>query len=171
MSFNYFTFKALLCGPLGFEDFMRPDWMKMVLTWPDKREGCFKLDLFEALVHAVDNELSEESERRNRIDNESNRYVLRGRDTPDRFPPFLTKEIYPMSSSLSAQQSPSDRDSTVKGNNLLPLCANPFHLEKIPFCREAKQFCQSCLSQYDAPGKRVCIGKTSSIRTPMVPLP
>jgi len=34
---------AVLCGPLGFEDFYRTDWMTMVVDWPDKRLGCFRM--------------------------------------------------------------------------------------------------------------------------------
>ena len=45
--------RALLCGPLGFENFMRPDWMKMVLTWQDKKDGCFKVDYMEAIMEGL----------------------------------------------------------------------------------------------------------------------
>lgn len=39
---DLFLEQTVLCGPLGFEDFMRQDWMDMVLSWPDRRLGCFK---------------------------------------------------------------------------------------------------------------------------------
>ena len=55
----YFFLTAVLCGPLGFEDFMRPDWMAMVLSWPDKRLGCFKNNDYKTLTELL-NEVHEE---------------------------------------------------------------------------------------------------------------
>ena len=33
----------MVCGVLGFEDFMRTDWMRMVLGWV-RPNGCFSLN-------------------------------------------------------------------------------------------------------------------------------
>lgn len=46
----------MLCGPLGYEDFMRPDWIKMVMAWPDKRLGCFRSDLYKELQEILQEE-------------------------------------------------------------------------------------------------------------------
>ncbi|XP_071180853.1 UPF0764 protein C16orf89 homolog [Mytilus edulis] len=39
---DLFLEQSVLCGSLGFEDFFRSDWIKMTLTWPDKKDGCMK---------------------------------------------------------------------------------------------------------------------------------
>jgi hypothetical protein len=57
-AFLYST--AVLCGPLGFEDFMRPDWMEMVLSWPDKRLGCFKTNPYKALSYLLNQSAKED---------------------------------------------------------------------------------------------------------------
>ncbi|XP_064613466.1 UPF0764 protein C16orf89 homolog [Liolophura sinensis] len=41
---DLFMEQISLCGVLGFQNFMRSDWMKMVLKWPSS-EGCFTLQL------------------------------------------------------------------------------------------------------------------------------
>ncbi|XP_076452208.1 UPF0764 protein C16orf89 homolog [Babylonia areolata] len=40
---DLFLEQVLVCGTLGFENFMRSDWMRMVLTW-QKPTGCFSED-------------------------------------------------------------------------------------------------------------------------------
>lgn len=45
---DLFLEQSVLCGSLGFEDFMREDWINMALRWPDKQEGCFKMNLQQA---------------------------------------------------------------------------------------------------------------------------
>ncbi|KAH3886112.1 UPF0764 protein C16orf89 homolog [Dreissena polymorpha] len=47
---DLFLEQTVLCGPLGFENFYRSDWIRMVLSWPDKRLGCFR-------QHSVDDDL------------------------------------------------------------------------------------------------------------------
>ncbi|XP_061162327.1 UPF0764 protein C16orf89 homolog [Saccostrea echinata] len=42
---DLFLEQTVLCGPLGYESFMREDWMKMVLRWLDARVGCFRMTL------------------------------------------------------------------------------------------------------------------------------
>ncbi|OWF40274.1 UPF0764 protein C16orf89 homolog [Mizuhopecten yessoensis] len=39
---DLFLERVLLCGTLGYEDFLKEDWIKMTLQWPDSRTGCFK---------------------------------------------------------------------------------------------------------------------------------
>ncbi|XP_052802725.1 UPF0764 protein C16orf89 homolog [Mya arenaria] len=47
---DLFLEQTVLCGPLGFEDFYRPDWIQMVLGWPDKRLGCFRRPSFSSAL-------------------------------------------------------------------------------------------------------------------------
>lgn len=71
---DLFLEQTVLCGPLGFENFMRSDWMKMVLTWPDKKDGCFKLNLIEQIIdmqREKDAEAGLEVQRRNRFQDET----------------------------------------------------------------------------------------------------
>ncbi|XP_056008776.1 UPF0764 protein C16orf89 homolog isoform X2 [Ostrea edulis] len=46
-SFNrdLFLEQTVLCGPLGYENFMRRDWMEMTLRWLDTHFGCFRMTL------------------------------------------------------------------------------------------------------------------------------
>ena len=46
---DLFLEQSVLCGALGFEDFFRPDWIAMTLTWPDKKEGCMKMNMHDML--------------------------------------------------------------------------------------------------------------------------
>lgn len=48
---------------------MRPDWMKMILTWPDKKDGCFKFPIIEAILEDEEESklLSESHEKQRRI--------------------------------------------------------------------------------------------------------
>ncbi|XP_033749011.1 UPF0764 protein C16orf89 homolog [Pecten maximus] len=39
---DLFLERVLLCGTLGYEDFLKEDWIKMTLQWPDSKTGCFK---------------------------------------------------------------------------------------------------------------------------------
>ncbi|XP_060076294.1 UPF0764 protein C16orf89 homolog [Ylistrum balloti] len=39
---DLFLERVLLCGTLGNEDFLKKDWIKMTLQWPDTKTGCFK---------------------------------------------------------------------------------------------------------------------------------
>lgn len=45
---DLFLEQTVLCGTLGFEDFMRKDWIKMAVKWQDKKDGCFKMSLSRA---------------------------------------------------------------------------------------------------------------------------
>ncbi|KAL4223432.1 hypothetical protein ACF0H5_016903 [Mactra antiquata] len=47
---DLFLEQTVLCGSLGYEDFMRSDWIKMVLEWPDKRLGCFRNQFMKQLA-------------------------------------------------------------------------------------------------------------------------
>ncbi|XP_053375176.1 UPF0764 protein C16orf89 homolog isoform X2 [Mercenaria mercenaria] len=58
---DLFLEQTVLCGPLGFEDFMRPDWIKMVLSWPDKRLGCFRSNLYKTLTSIINSEKEKEN--------------------------------------------------------------------------------------------------------------
>ncbi|KAK3598322.1 hypothetical protein CHS0354_029232, partial [Potamilus streckersoni] len=49
-----------LCGSLGFVNFMNTDWIRMVLRWPDRREGCFKWNLNQ--VYEIDDEILQKLE-------------------------------------------------------------------------------------------------------------
>ncbi|XP_076434813.1 UPF0764 protein C16orf89 homolog [Babylonia areolata] len=40
---DLFLEQVMLCGSLGFENFLRTDWIRMVLTW-QKASGCFSMD-------------------------------------------------------------------------------------------------------------------------------
>lgn len=51
---DLFLEQTVLCGVLGFEDFMRPDWIKMVLSWPDKRLGCFRSNIYNTLNEMIE---------------------------------------------------------------------------------------------------------------------
>lgn len=43
MGQDLFLEQVVLCGSIGVENFMRPDWIKMILKW-QKSGGCFSLD-------------------------------------------------------------------------------------------------------------------------------
>ncbi|KAK3085139.1 hypothetical protein FSP39_024974 [Pinctada imbricata] len=51
---DLFLEQTVLCGMLGYEDFLSFDWMKMTLSWPDKNIGCFKLTKQDVEQMAVD---------------------------------------------------------------------------------------------------------------------
>ncbi|KAL8591545.1 hypothetical protein ACOMHN_055512 [Nucella lapillus] len=40
---DLFLEQVLVCGTLGFENFMRSDWMRMVMAW-QKPIGCFSIN-------------------------------------------------------------------------------------------------------------------------------
>ncbi|KAL5015899.1 hypothetical protein ScPMuIL_005488 [Solemya velum] len=59
---DLFLEQTMLCGSLGFEDFMKADWIRMVLRWPDTTDWCFKLnkhDLVEIAEESVGNFVKE----------------------------------------------------------------------------------------------------------------
>ncbi|XP_069134715.1 UPF0764 protein C16orf89 homolog [Argopecten irradians] len=39
---DLFLERVLLCGTLGYENFLKEDWIKSTLEWPDYKTGCFK---------------------------------------------------------------------------------------------------------------------------------
>ncbi|KAK3581739.1 hypothetical protein CHS0354_000124 [Potamilus streckersoni] len=41
---DLFLEQVNLCGILGFENFMKTDWIRMILGWLDWRDGCFKIN-------------------------------------------------------------------------------------------------------------------------------
>ena len=53
-----------MCGCLGFENFMRSDWIRMVLTW-QKPSGCFSLD--NPVLLKMETQLAENSEQERRL--------------------------------------------------------------------------------------------------------
>ena len=57
----FILIQAVLCGPLGYESFMREDWIKMTLRWLDTHYGCFRMTLadLEQLTDEMVNEIYE----------------------------------------------------------------------------------------------------------------
>nr|XP_022336466.1 UPF0764 protein C16orf89 homolog [Crassostrea virginica] len=58
---DLFLEQTVLCGPLGYESFMREDWIKMTLRWLDTHYGCFRMTLadLEQLTDEMVNEIYE----------------------------------------------------------------------------------------------------------------